>query len=62
MSYFATPDGEFSPAEAELSAGLSRIAEAPTGCGLLFLVVNRTVVVHLVSIAQLRNADGRQTR
>jgi hypothetical protein len=62
MSYFATLDGEFSPAEAELSAGLSRITEAPTRYGLLFLVVNRTVVVHLVPITQLRHSDGRWTR
>ena len=62
MNYFATPDGEFSPAEAELSAGLGRIAEAPTRYGLLFLVVNRTVVVRLVPIAQFRDADGGWTR
>ena len=58
MSYFATPDGELSPAEAELSAGLSRIAEAPTCYVLLFLVVNHTVVVHLVPIAELCDAGG----
>lgn len=62
MTYFATPDGEFSPAEAELSAGLTRITEAPAHYGLLFLVVNRTVVMHLVPIARLRDADGRWTR
>lgn len=62
MSYFATPGGEFSAAEVELSAGLSRITAAPTHCGLLFLVENHTVVVHPFPIAQPRDVDGRWTR
>jgi hypothetical protein len=62
MTHFATPDGEFSPAEAEISASLNRIAQRPARYGLLLLVVNRTVIVRLVSISQFRDADGRWTR
>jgi hypothetical protein len=62
MTHFATPDDESSPAAVELSAGLGRITEAPTHYGLLFLVVNRTVIARVVSITEHYDADGWWTR
>jgi hypothetical protein len=62
MTHFAIPDGELSPAEAEFSTGLSQITETATHYGLLLRVVNRSVIVRLVSIAQFRDAGGRRTR
>ena len=62
MHHFATSDGEFSPAEAEVAALIGQHIDSVEQFAALLLVVNNSVVVRLVPINLLGRRNGRWTR
>jgi hypothetical protein len=65
VTYFAIPDGAFSPAEAELASILDYGAMQLTGfepLGLAFIARDRRVTVVLIAMAIGFDADGWWSR